>query len=171
MNNPEYSVIAELKKVADNIKTVLNIPVLNFLHGYLEELNETLMQYSRTPEFAEQKYPLLWVVEPFTVTLGPVGFYAHVDNLKIFILYGTDKNLKGYQRREQIFVPIIDPIRRELLRQLTDYTTSMLYEPEGVKITDRYYWGEEQQKQLNDVVDCTELNNLRLKIYHNTNCL
>jgi hypothetical protein len=170
MNNPEYILVDELKEVVSKVKTALNIPVLNYQYGYVEELNQTLDQWSKSKDHAQGKYPLVWVMQPFVINRGDKGVYGSVEGLKIFIITGSDQNLKAPQRMEQKFKAIIYPVYRELMNQINRHKAFESSYSRKHRFTDRYYWGEAQQRVLNDVVDCSEISNIELKIKDNPNC-
>lgn len=181
MNNPEYILVDEFgtKDSSDvltdgilfNVKQALNLPVLNYQYGYLKELKETLAQYSVTHEFEVKKFPLVWVVQPFSIIRGIPGWYGSLDNLQIFIIQATEKTLKASERMVKTFKPVIYPIYREILNQLVLATCFDQKDVDTLahKITDRYWWGEDQQKIIDDVFDCMEISQLKLKISNNLN--
>lgn len=181
MNNPEYILIDEfgVKDANDQltsgilykVKQALNIPVLNYQYGYIEELNQTLAQWSKTPDFASKKFPLVWLMQPFVINRGEKGFYGNVEGLKIFIINSSDKTWKAPERMTKNFKAVIYPIYRELMKQINMHKAFESSYNRKHRFIDRYYWGEAQSSVLNDVVDCSEISNIELKIKDNTNCL
>lgn len=171
MNNPEFILVDEIETLVASVKTVLGIPVLNYQYGYIEELRQTLIQME-APGFDLLKYPLVWFVEPFTETRESGDYYSDTS-IELFIIHATDKTLKASERMAQVFKPVIFPIYRELVNQFTSahhvfdipVNTHLPH-----KKTNRYYWGEEQQKKIADVFDCMHISNLKLKIKNNRNC-
>lgn len=176
MNDPEYIIVDEfgIKDSNDQltsgilyeVKTALDLPVLNYQYGYREELNKTLINYSKSPEFASKKFPLVWLVQPFSISRGEIGWYGTMQDLSIVIINASEVNVRAQQRMENNFKPILYPIYRELLNQIV---LSLAFDESVVekmshKVIDRYYWGEAQQSVLNDVIDCIEISGLRLKI-------
>jgi hypothetical protein len=170
MNNPEYILVDELQEVVSKVKTELKLPVLNYQYGYVEVLNETLEQWSKSKDHAALKFPLVWVMQPFVIARGERGFYGSVEGLKIFIINNSEKTLKAPDRMAKNFKPIIYPIYRELMNQINRHNAFESSYSRKHKFTDRYYWGEQQQSVLNDVVDCSEIAVLELKIKDNQNC-
>nr|MBA3971805.1 hypothetical protein [Bacteroidota bacterium] len=67
MNDPEYILVDEMDTLVASVKAELSLPVLNYQYGYLRELQETLIEYSKTIQYSALKYPLVWLVQPFTV--------------------------------------------------------------------------------------------------------
>lgn len=171
MNSPAYYITDVFGQITEAVKNVLQLPVLNYQFGYIIELNETLAQWSKTKEFAEKKYPLIWLAQPFTVQRGTVGTYGIVQDLQLFIINSSSPNLKAAQRMQQNFIPILYPIYNALLVQI-NLNGAIQYEANRVHtVTDRYYWGEQQQNILNDVVDVLVIGNLQVSINNNSNCI
>lgn len=170
IDNPPYDLVTEVGKIVSLVKTTLNLTNLNYLYGYLNEIKETLAQDSKSVAFRSKKYPLVWLVEPFTIVKGEEGIYGST-NLNILIINGSDKNWKAAQRRENNFNPIIHPIYSEFLKQIK--IASDVFTTDNTpkhSLTDRYYWGEEN-KIIDDVFDCSEISQLQLKINNKQNCI
>ena len=171
MNKPAYILVEEFGKVVSEVKAALNLPNLNYLYGYLSEVKETLAQDSKAGgAFAQSKYPLVWLVQPFTIDRNLPGYYGQTK-LQFFIINGSQMNWKADQRMANNYVPIIYPIYEEMFTQLRRASNVF----EGLEIdthsvTDRYYWGEEQRQAIDDTFDCREVNNLSLKIQDKKNC-
>lgn len=170
MNNPEYILVDELALVVAKVKAALSLPVLNYQYGYVEELNETLSQWSKSKDHASLKFPLIWVMQPFVIARGDKGFYGSVEGLKIFLINSTDPTLKAPERMTNNFKAVIYPIYRELMEQINRHKAFESSYNRKHKFTDRYYWGEQQRSVLNDAVDCSEISALELKIKDNPNC-
>lgn len=171
MNNPEYIVVEVLGEVVEQVRAALGLPVLNYQYGYVRELGETLAQYQASPEYAAKKYPLVWLQQPFTLRRGrDAQVYGEVRDLRVFVINASDPTWKATRRMEQNFKPVLYPLYRELLRQLNSHA-AISYDPNREHdVVDRYYWGEEQQQVLSDVVDCLIVQQLTVKLNHNTNC-
>lgn len=172
MDTPEYILVEVFQEIASAVKAALALPVLNYQYGYINELKETLIQYSKTPEFAVQKYPLLWLEQPFTIKRGRNDVYGEVEGgLRLFIIAGSTPTLKAKQRMEQIFKPIIHPIYRELLVQLNQCSGIQCeYGTRPHSYSDTYFWGEQQQASIPDVVDCGIISGLKIALNIPHNC-
>ena len=179
MNQPEYIIVDEFRELVasmsvaltDNDSTTFPNPI-NYQHGYITELNETLMQYEKDPQRYDTKFPLVWLAQPFTVTRGEVGYYGKVNDLRLFIINSSDKNWKADEREDSNFNPKLRPIYRELIDQLKEWPAfdmGKMGDPVH-KVIDRYYWGESQQSVLNDIVDCMEISGMEFKVKNNSNC-
>lgn len=170
MNKPAYIVVDEVAKVIEAVKTSLSLPNLNYLYGYLSEVNETLIQDSKTEEYRSKKYPLVWLVQPFEVQRKTLGVYGTIQSLRLIIINGSDKNWKAPQRMENNFKPVLYPIYESLLDRFAKSKAFSIVGTPQSSFTDRYYWGAEQQEALNDVFDCMDITINDLKIKNNLNC-
>lgn len=171
MNNPEYFLVDEIGGLVRNLNTKLAFNI-NYQFGYLMELQATLKEYSKTIQYSSLKYPLIWLVQPFTINRQDGGYYGDAT-LRIFIIQESEAGLKARERMEQKFKPVLYPIYRELISQFLN-ATNIFYGLMGGNlphnVTDRYYWGEDQQSVINDVFDCMEISNMKLKISNKQNC-
>jgi len=162
MNNPPYVVVDEFTAIVQKVAAKLNMEV-GFHYGYVRELNETLVQYSKSPGTFDKKFPLIWLVQPFTISIAEdLGNYGTIRDLRLFIIQQSEKNYKAAERMTNVFKPVLYPIYNELIAQMKVHST--IFFQSKHKMTDRYYWGEAQQTVLNDVVDCMELSQVELKV-------
>lgn len=172
MNNPEYILVDEIGTVVTAVKTALSLSVLNYQYGYHTELKETLAAYNKTATYAAKKFPLIWLAQPFTITRDSFAYFGTATNLEIFIINESKQDKKATERMTDNFKAVIYPIYRELIKQLAKskvFQESTVAEIEH-KLTDRYYWGEDQKKILYDVFDCSHISGLKLTIKNNKNC-
>lgn len=162
MNNPPYVFVDEQSLIVQKVAVKLGIDI-GFHYGYIKELNETLVQYSKSPATYNKKFPLIWLVQPFTISIGEeLGNYGSIRDLRIFIIQQSEKNYKAAERMTKVFKPVLYPIYHELIAQMKVHST--IFFQGKHKMTDRYYWGDSQQTVLNDVVDCMELSQIELKV-------
>lgn len=179
MNEPEYIIVDEIREVVASTSVALTANdaatfpnPINYQHGYITELNETLRQWESDPNKYNLKFPLVWLAKPFTVKRGEANFYGSLNGVKLFIITSSDKNYKDSERESNSYNPILRPIYRELIKQFmlsTVFDMGKMGEPLH-SVTDRPYWGESQQSVLNDIVDVLEISGLDLKINDNNNC-
>lgn len=170
MNNPEYILVDEIGAVVAAVKVKLSLSVLNYQYGYVNELKETLATYDKTATYAVQKFPLVYLVQPFTITRGDYRYFGKANGLEIFIINETVQDKKATQRMTDNFKPVIYPIYRELINQLAKAGAFVESVSGRIvhKTTDLYYWGEDQQsKMINEVFDCMLINGLNLTIKNN----
>lgn len=182
MNNPEYILTDEMAVIVTAVQAALqqaNIdagqpagwPVLNYQYDYIERLNETLQQYEADPVKYAEKFPLVWLAEPYDTDRRTPGIYGTV-NPRIYFINSTDKNWKAQQRMDFNYKPILLPIYREWLRQIIISPVFSHQSEESIphKVTKGYYWGVAQQSVLNDAVDCLMVSLPALRINNNSNC-
>lgn len=171
MNQPEYYIVDIFEEIVQIIKTKLSLPVLNYQYGYVKELDQTLTNFEKVEEKAYTKYPLIWIRQPFVIDRNePFGFYGTVRNFSLFIIDQSNKELRAPDRMTQKFKPIIYPIYRELLEQINIHTAIAYEWNRPHRIVDRYWWGDGQQQEITDIVDCLEVSELKLIIENNSNC-
>jgi hypothetical protein len=165
----EYIITDEMETIVAATQAALDIPVLNYLYGYVEELNETLNQWENDPLKFELKFPLVWLSEPFDVAKG--NDYGQTE-LTLYIINNTQADWKSSERMENNFKPVLIPIYQELLNQLavSNVFTEMNADTIKHKATNRYYFGEGQKSVLNDVVDCLKISQLKLSITNKLDC-
>lgn len=170
MNNPPYYVVDAIGQVVEATRIARGMTSLNYQYGYVSELNETLIQYSKSPQFEVLKFPLVWLCQPFILSRGVQGFFGSVSELRIFIINQTPKNIKAKQRMEDNFKTVLYPIYLELFNQM-NLNPAISYQVERPHVLiDRYFWGNQQQAMLNDVVDCLEVSQIEFKLNNNSNC-
>ena len=170
MNTPPYLIVEEFAEVVSQVKAALNLANLNYLYGYLSEVKERLAQDSLTAEFRAKKYPLVWLVEPFTVSGGGPN-NAGSTSLQFFIINDSTTGWTRQQRTDNNYKPIIIPIYHELLKQIQ--VKSDVFEIVNIakhSYTDRPFWGKDQQNAINDVFDCREITGLEINIANKRNC-
>lgn len=177
MNQPEYILEDELElivsKASDSLisRGVLT-RAINYQFGSWDEINTILAQYSKTQAFSALKFPLFWFVQPYTIKRVSGGYFGDTS-LRFFIITDSNKDWTPKQRMELNYKPVILPVYREVVNQIllsTQIFDGLMDNHLPHDVTRRPYWGEEQQKQIDDVVDCMEISNLELKISNNPNC-
>jgi len=170
VNNPEYILVDEIGAVVTKVKAALNLAVLNYQYGYVNELKETLATFDKTAEYAVKKFPLVYLVQPFTITRGDFKVFGKANGLEIFIINETIQHKTAPQRMTDNFKPVIYPVYRELINQFSKSHAFAEAIPGKIvhKTTDLYYWGDNQQdKMINDVFDCMFITGLNLTIRNN----
>lgn len=156
-----------LQEVNDTIEGVF------FKFGTVRELNESLIQLGKTNDGSKKKYPLIYLFVDVREPSGFVGKYEDL-RLRLAIINYTKPTFKAKERLEENFKPIIMPVYREFLRQLT-LAGDMFLGATAVELIKhtairRYYWGEERQNSHDgnpfpDFIDGLEIDNLELKHY------
>lgn len=176
MNNPEYILTDEMQLVIDAVKAALNVPagtfpVLNYQYGYVQELNETLLQWEKDPTKSPLKFPLVWLAEPYEINRGMKANYGDAS-VDIFIINKSAKTWKAAERMDNNFKPVIYPIYRQMLEQFVISPAFNVISLSQLphKYTNRYYFGENNKTVLNDVVDCMRISFQKLPLSEKTNC-
>lgn len=177
MNQPPYIVTDIFTGIVAAVSSVLNVPgklnkpVYSY-YGYVTELNESLEQLSGSPNLFDKKFPLIWLAQPFTIVSDSIGVYGKIDELRMFIITDSRKDYKSKDRVANVYKPVLYPIQYELFNQMNKCKEFAGYNAnQNFKITDHYYWGENQKSVLNDVVDTIEVRFQNIKIHNNKNCL
>jgi hypothetical protein len=181
MNQPEYIVVDEMQTIVAAVKTALALPVLNYQYGEEEELMTTLNQWTlskgTTADKSGDKFPLVWLFQPFEVDKkDPGAFYGRLTDGKIFIFAPSKMDYKAAERMTNVYKPTIYPIYRELLNQII---LSGVFTGTGEQlgigsiehsVMDRYYFSAISEEIIGDVVDCSIIYDLELFISNNPNC-
>jgi hypothetical protein len=173
LNQPEYILVDEIGACVAAAKTALSLSVLNYQYGYVHDVEEKLKNFDKSATYAALKFPLVWLVQPFTIVRdGNFSYFGKVTDLEIFIISQSVPNKDTATRMTDNFKPIIYPIVRELTKQ---FSKSLAFaESVESKIiyrqTDMHYWGPDQNKVITDVFDCTRISGLNLTINNNKNC-
>lgn len=171
MNRPPYIVTDVFTAIVQAVSDAMGKPVYSY-YGYIAELNESLIQLSESPSLFNKKFPLIWLAQPFTIASDNLGVYGKIDELRMFIITDSRKEYKSKERIANVYKPVLYPVQYELFRQMdlckefAGYNAS-----QNFKITDHYYWGENQKSVLNDVVDTIEIRFQNIRIHNNKNCL
>lgn len=177
MNQPEYILEDEIGTLVANASTALIADgvittAINYQYGYFDEVKTMLAEYSKTAQYSALKYPLVWLVQPFTEKRDNGGYYSDVS-IRLLIIKDSDKAWTYAERMTNTIKPVLLPIYRELLNQILSSThvfEGLMNDHIPHKKTKRPYWGEDQQKQIDDVFDCIDINDLELKLSNNPNC-
>jgi|SRR5690606_9341475 len=162
----EANILAELQAKAPEIVTI------HYEHGHYSEIDSTLIDYEKAPSFYNKKYPLVALFED--VAERDLGMGYREATFTIVICYSSDAQKKSADRYESVINPILEPIYKELLRQIKLSGMFMSYNIEHEKIV-RPYWGVEgkfgnRANIMSDILDAIELRNIRLKVYPIDEC-
>ena len=134
----------------------------------------TLAQKDRSRSNADWKYPLIYLLQPFTESRGKKpGVYAETSSLKMYIIHQTSKDDKITDRETKVLKPVLNPIYYALMKEIA-YCTRIMESDEDLiphDYTFLPYKGSEanpSKNTLNDTVDAIELANLKLNFYLKT---
>lgn len=175
INQPEFYLEDEMQTIVTAVKTALGLANLNFQFDLVDKVNEVLTSWSKQESDKVKKFPLVWLIQPYTIHRGipeRPDLYGELQNGMLVIANSSKPDKKAAARETDNFRAVLYPIYRELLNQ---FYLSTVFETGQVEqidhyFTKRYYWGEAQKSILDDVVDCCVISNLKLSIYNNYNC-
>lgn len=174
MNNPEHYITDIMREVvaAAGVKLAM---ALHFEHGNITEINKTLLEWSEDPIKAPLKFPLVWFFEPYTIRHdSTLSEWGKLTDGRILIVKDTLKEWKAEDRLINVFKPVIDPIRRELINQICLNRKLTFVTPQTLQYeeTKRYYFQENGQTRsaFNDIVDAAEISRIQVGIKNNKNC-
>ena len=148
-----------------------NIQNINYIHGHVLEVIETLRQYDEDPALRKSKYQLVILIQDFTEQRDgdPSSPYADLT-MRVAICFHTSPEYKDFTRYEKVFKPVLYPIYQELIQQMYLSPAFFVDNPYNIVHTkkDRPYWGKEEvygnsANKLDDFIDAIELNPLKIK--------
>lgn len=177
MNRPAFIVVKEFEKVIVDMRISLsqwlidnNFVTINYDYGSIINLNQRLLKKDEAG-LSVQKFPLVFLRQPFTLTHDSWGKFATTSELDIFIIHETNKDWTEAERMEKVFEPVLYILYAELITQLNKPGRSLrTFQNARHTQEDFYYWGEAQQQVLNDIVDCMKVGNINLQVNNNSNC-
>lgn len=138
---------------------------VHYLYGHYNDIRERLMK--RDPTL---RYPLIALFEDFVVDNSKLGL-AGIGNMKLMILMTTRKDITREQREQRNYIPILEPIYQEFLKQLKVSGFFMIYGVVPHKRIDRPHWGDpilysgQTGYVFNEPLDGIEISGLLLQTY------
>lgn len=177
LSTPVVEIMGEVvQAVQDAILPTLqafdeNITKINYIHGHILEVIETLHQQDQDPNQRKEKYPLIILIQDFTEQRSGDAQNPYPEiTLRLAICYHTLSEYKDATRYEKTFKPVLYPIYEELINQMFLSNGFFVNDPYSIVHTkkDRPYWGREEiyansANKLDDYIDAIELNPLRIK--------
>lgn len=138
-----------------------------YQYGHYNDVKERLIAQGRVNP--DQKYPLIVLFEDFRLVNRVPGLIGIAD-LRLMILHTSKKDITRAQREERVFLPILNPIYNEFLKQLRVSGFFMQYGPFRHNRIDRPHWGDpgvygNKGYLFDDVLDGIELSDLQLQTY------
>lgn len=165
------NIMDEIAKAAALTNTRLSGTLGKAIHyawGHPLEIVETLQQMTKDPNQQALKYPLVGLFTDIAVQRNLDGFYGQAK-FTIIVATLTKPEYKAAQRKAINFGPILQPIKTELIRQITRLP-QFIY-PGDLYFTEieHYYWGKEglygnKGNIFNDWIDCIELRDIQVNI-------
>lgn len=160
--------------LAARVNTALSpdLPVY-FDYGRYIEVTRNLTQKDGGITTKNKKYPLIWLVYPFTVQECIAGVGVEILDMQIIIATVTTQASTTPDRMAENFIPKLYPIYEELKRQIDNSGFFEDIDFENVhKRIDQPYWdgkdGTSVANLFNDFIDAIQLKNIRLKVNEET---
>lgn len=163
-------IVDHMKEVVAAVSTSLQqkgfgMPVY-YMYGHPAEITKRLQELTKSPGNSNKKFPLVVLFTDITIDHSTPGFYGST-NLHLLICNLTSKDYTSPERTEKNFIPILHPIKNELLLQLQRHPGFTWPEEPTYQETDCYYYGSQANDSniFNDKVDAIELKNVRINLY------
>lgn len=155
------NLLAQLQAVNPAIKGV------QYKYGHYTDIKQELIQEGKLV-LNKERYPLIVLFEDFKTAEDTLGLWG-TAKLKFMILYTSKKDYTREQRENLVFVPVLEPVYQEFLKQVKRSGKFMMYGKPKPERIDRPHWGDpglykNEGYLFNDVLDGIEIN-IELKIY------
>lgn len=145
------------------------IETINFQAGTLPEITDTLNSYGKSDTLRYQKMPVVCLITPFEVSQN--GDFNQA-RFTLFIACPTRSEWKRYERQTKTFEPVLNPIVKEVIRQIIASPACMSYEQDvRYRVIEHDYWSKEANANVfNENVDAVEIRDITINLNKN-NCL
>lgn len=164
-------IVNHIKEVVAAVNTALQdkgfgMPVY-YMYGHTMEIANRLQELTQSAAYANQKFPLIILFTDITIDHSTPGFYGST-NLHLLICNITDPKYTAEQRTDANFIPILHPIKNELLNQLSRHLGFSWPEELNYQETDCYFFGSilSGKNVFNDYLDAIELRNVRINLHY-----
>ncbi len=136
-----------------------------YMYGHYVEVISRLKQLSDSKDLKNKKYPLIVLFTDIPITPPGFGFFGKAK-LQMVIVHYTDQNYHAPDRLNNVFKPILEPIKKELLNQISLYED--FTRPTELAYTHirHYFWGSNlnQKNPFDDRLDAIELRDIDITI-------
>lgn len=163
-------VVEEMQTVVDKTRSAMGVNFkLYYMFGHPLEIVSRLQEMSASPKSKDKKYPLIALFTDIAVDRNdPVGTFGRAK-LNLIIATLTEPSYTASDRLEKHFKPILQPIKEELLEQVSKHIQFTFEEMPTYTEIERYYWGRgglfgNSANIFNDRIDCIEIQNLEVII-------
>lgn len=161
--------VDEMRAVVANVAIKLETPVY-YMFGHPNEIVQNLTEMTKAPSQANLKYPLVALFTDILVDKNRDGIYGEA-RMTLIIATLTQPTYKAADRLAKNFKPILQPIKCELVEQISRVKQ---WQPTGngelkYKEIEHYYWGKEglygsEANIFNDYIDAIELRDVLVTI-------
>ncbi len=172
MNLPPYYLERVLPEIVEEVRVELGLEFLNFDYGYTPELNQKLDKKNATLPGRATKYPLIWLMLPFTIQRGGSFDWYGKTKVRILIIGSSAKMAYSPERFEKNYRGLLGEIGEEFLEILRGNEIIRTPFPGEVDFeeTFRPFWGDGQKSITDDMIDVLEFSDLDITINNNLNC-
>jgi hypothetical protein len=165
----ELFIVDEIKTVVQKTNTKLTAAGFGmevyYSYGHPKEINQRLQTLSESSEDKSKLFPRIMLLTDIPINHNIVGFWGQA-RLRLLICNYTEAEYTAEERTENNFKPILHPIKKAFIDQLSTYG---LFAFETVPVyteTDCYYYGSQinDKNQFNDRIDAIEITDLLVNI-------
>jgi len=172
----EIILVEHIQAVASKVNTAMQAKgfgyTVKFMYGHPREIDQRLTEITNDPNTAGEKFPIIMLFTDITIRKSVTGFYGSA-NLFFLIANFTQAQYTAMQRTDINFKPILHPIKKELIYQLSVYPLFTVDEEITYEETDLYFYGSKvnDKNQFRDRIDAIQLSNVSINITEQTNCV
>lgn len=163
MNRKPVYVVDLFERVVQKMNDNLDFTVY-YQYGRAPEVINSLTIMEKNPESSVTKYPLVYLVMPFTEDNDTMEQEATVD-LHVILIAKTRQEWRAAKRYAEVFKPTLYPMYDELIRQIALSSYFQEHSEYSIKHskTDWPHFGE-KGNFCNDFTDAIDITNLRLRL-------
>ena len=160
----EVFIVDEIKTIVERTNTKLAAAnfgmTVYYSYGHPKEVNQRLQTLSESAEDKDKLFPRI-----IPISHNIRGFWGQA-RLRLLICNYTEAEYTAEERTEKNFKPILHPIKKAFMDQLSTYG---LFGFEGEPVyteTDCYYYGSQinDKNQFNDRIDAIEITDLLVNV-------
>lgn len=169
--NPDFVDI--VKDVTEAVRIRLQRSQLLYIHGFVEEINNSLIELSKNNTTDSQRYPAILLIQPFRIQKG--ADYYQLRGGKILIAINTLSKYKAADRYTHNFYPILFPIYNAFLELLVKDSRVAPQDPDQIEheMIELPFYGVDNGGTANifsDMIDCIMIDNLSIKLKASQTC-
>jgi hypothetical protein len=163
----EIYITDEVKAVVAKTATAMARDVFYFF-GHIKEVSTRLQELTNSTTNKSKQFPCVILFTDIPVRENqPIGTYG-TANLNLIIANWTNPKYTSQQRLDNNFKPILRPIKKEFIKQMSRHLQFGFPLTTEIQRTgiDRYFYGStmNDKNAFNDYIDCIEIQNLQVII-------
>jgi hypothetical protein len=165
----EVFIVDEIRNVVQKTNTKLAAAnfgmTVYYDYGHPEEINQRLQTKADSAADKDKLFPLIILLTDIPITHNIVGFWGQA-RLRLLICNFTEAEYTSQERTDINFKPILHPIKKEFMNQLSVYGLFAFETVPQYTETDCYYYGSQinNKNQFNDRIDAIEITDLVVNI-------